>query len=52
MVLFDAMIEAADRRERYRDANFEKPNVTIKKITMKGQVFLKFSNTMYVPENY
>ena len=46
------MVEAAARREKYKEASFEKPNVTIRKITMKGQIFLTFSNTMYVPEDY
>ena len=48
----DALNEANRRREYYKGYEFEKPKVAIKTITMRGEVVMVFSNTMYVPDNY
>ena len=45
-------LEAFKRREKYKDRSIEKPSVTIKSISMTGEIVLGFSNEMYVPQNY
>ena len=44
--------ESSKLRAKFRGAEFDKPVVRIKSISIRGEMRLCFSNTMYVPFDY